>query len=263
MSTDMDRLISIVARLREPDGCPWDQKQTHTSIRHNLIEESYELFEALDEGAIHDIREELGDILLQVVFHTQMESEQNNFTFDDVARAISDKLIRRHPHVFEKTEDISPEQVLHNWEQIKKEEAGKENRTYITDGVPRALPSLLLAEKIQQKARKAGFDWNATEPVLNKVREETEELIEAVESGCDTEMIQKELGDLLFSLVNVARHLDISAESGLRHSISTFINRLKFVEDHFNCDHQKMTNTSLDELDKIWEKAKRSESSCQ
>lgn len=258
MSKAIDELVEVVAKLRAPDGCPWDRKQTHETILTDLLEEVYEFLEAVDEKDKPHMREELGDILLQVVFHSQIASEEQEFTLDDVAGEIAEKLVRRHPHVFGDLKVDSTETVLKNWDAIKNAEKGKEDRKSVLDGVPKALPSLLRAEKVQKKAAKVGFDWSEIAPVLDKVEEEFKEFREALEAG-NTEEAELELGDILFSLVNVARHQKISAEESLRLSINKFSKRFNYVEEQYDFDHQKMKKATLEELDNFWNQSKKEE----
>ena len=256
MSSELDRLVKIVAKLRAPDGCPWDREQNHESILSGLLDEVYEFFEAVDKKDTYEMKEELGDILLQVVFHAQMANEKSNFNFDDVAREIGDKLIRRHPHVFSNTTVDSTEEVLQNWEEIKKAEKGKENRVHINDGIPKALPALLRAEKIQKIVARVGFDWNDMKPVLDKVEEEFAEFREALEKG-DVENANEELGDIIFSLVNVGRHKNIVAEDSLRKTVDKFEKRFNYIEDEFKKEQRQISDASLEELDIYWERAKK------
>lgn len=258
MSKAIDRLIDVVAKLRAPDGCPWDREQTHNSMLNEMLEEMYEFFEAVDLNDKDHMREELGDILLQVVFHSQIANEEKHFTIDDVANDIADKLIRRHPHVFGTTEVNSTEEVLTNWEAIKSQEKGKEDRKSVLDGIPQSLPSLFRADKIQKKAAKIGFDWPEIAPVLDKVEEEFKEFRQALESG-ESEEAAHELGDILFSLVNLARHQNISAEEALRHTIEKFIKRFTFIEKAYNYNKERMKSASLEELDYHWNESKKEE----
>lgn len=255
MGKEFDRLVDIVAKLRAPGGCPWDREQTHKSILSCLLDESYEFFEAVDENDPYKIREELGDILLQVVLHSQMASEENKFTIEDVSREISDKLIRRHPHVFGDVQVESSREVLHNWEQIKKNEKGKEHRKYLVDDIPDALPALFRAEKMQRRVAKVGFDWKDVRPVLDKVEEEIREFREAILKG-DNENAFEELGDILFALVNVGRHHNISAEDALRGTTYKFARRFRYIEDKFKELGKDINKASLEEMDMYWEESK-------
>ncbi len=258
MSKAIDKLVSVVTQLRAPDGCPWDREQTHTSMLPDLLDEVYEFFESADEGDDYGMKEELGDILLQVVFHAQIASEEQKYALDDVATAITAKLIRRHPHVFGDVKVNSTEEVLTNWEAIKSKEKGKEDRKYIADGIPEALPALFRAQKVQKCAAKTGFDWTEIAPVLDKVEEEFQEFREALASN-DQEHAEEELGDILFSLVNVARHKGINAEEALRKTTKKFVKRFTYVEQQYDCDHEMMKSATLEELDSHWDDSKKAE----
>ena len=248
-------LARVMERLRAENGCPWDRKQTHESLKPYLIEEAYEVISAIDSGNDDELKEELGDLLLQIVFHAQIAKEEDRFDIDDVAKTIVEKLIRRHPHVFGDVKVSGSDEVLQNWEKIKKEE-GKES---IFDGVPEGLPSLLKARRVQEKAKRVGFDWDNIEGTLDKVKEEFDELSEAIKIG-KKEKISEEFGDLLFSLVNVSRFLDIDAEDSLRQTIEKFMKRLKNVEKIIkNKGSKDLKNYTLNELDEIWEDVKRKE----
>ena len=248
-------LVRVMERLRAENGCPWDRKQTHESLKPYLIEETYEVISAIDSGNDDELKEELGDLLLQIVFHAQIAKEDGRFDIDDVAKTIVEKLIRRHPHVFGDLKVSGSDEVLQNWEKIKKEE-GKES---IFDGVPEGLPSLLKARRVQEKAKRVGFDWDNIEGTLDKVKEELDELSEAIKFG-KKEKISEEFGDLLFSLVNVSRFLDIDAEDSLRQTIEKFMKRFKSVEKIIKSKGGKdLKNYTINELDEIWEDVKRRE----
>ncbi|GBU22185.1 nucleoside triphosphate pyrophosphohydrolase [Fibrobacteres bacterium R8-0-B4] len=259
MGQEFDRLVSIVARLRAPGGCPWDREQTNKSILSCLLDESYEFFEAVDENDPEKMREELGDLLLQVVLHAQIASEAESaeraFDIESVARGISDKLIRRHPHVFGDAEASSSGEVIRNWERIKKSEYGEERRKYMTDDIPTALPALFRAEKMQRRVAQVGFDWSDMAPVLDKVEEEFREFREALESG-SADHAEEELGDILFALVNVGRHSKISAENALRAAANKFERRFRYVEDRFRELGKDMRGATLEEMDAYWEESK-------
>ena len=230
MSNELHRLIDIVARLRAPEGCPWDREQTHASILSCLLDETYEYFEAVDEGDHDKMKEELGDLLLQIVLHAQMAAEDGKFTIEDIARGINEKLIRRHPHVFGTTEVSSSHEAINNWEHIKQNEAGKEHRKYLVDDIPETMPALFRAQKIQRRVARVGFDWHETGPALDKVEEEFKEFRQALDSENKPHAIE-ELGDILFALVNVARHNGISAEDALRATNRKFSRRFRYIED--------------------------------
>jgi tetrapyrrole methylase family protein/MazG family protein len=255
MSSELDRLIDIVAKLRAPGGCPWDREQTHKSILSCLLDESYEFFEAVDENKPHKMCEELGDLLLQVILHAQIAKDNKTFTIDDVAKEISDKLIRRHPHVFGTAEVSSSREVLYNWEAIKKSEKGNEHRKYLVDDIPEALPALFRAEKMQRRVAKVGFDWKDVRPVLDKVEEEFREFREALLEGND-EHAAEELGDIIFALVNVARHHNISAEEATRSTTYKFARRFRYIEDKFKELGKDISKASLEEMDLYWEESK-------
>ena len=256
MTGNLNRLIEIVAKLRAPGGCPWDREQTHKSILNCMLDEAYEFFEAVDENDSAKMREELGDVLMQVIFHAQIADESKKFNIDDVAKDIGDKLIRRHPHVFSDVRVLSSDEVVRNWEQIKKSEYSEERRKYVVDDIPDALPALFRAEKMQKRAAQVGFDWKDITPVLDKVEEEFGEFREALEKG-DSANAQEEIGDLLFALVNVARHHKISAETALRDAANKFARRFRFVEDKFKEAGVDIRKATLEEMDVYWNQSKK------
>lgn len=244
----------IIARLRAPDGCPWDRKQTHLSLRPYLLEESYEVLEALDQENSEHLVEELGDLLLQIVLHAQIATEEQDFNMTDIVAGISEKIIRRHPHVFTELEVDSVEGVLNNWEQIKAEERknnGKERKSML-DGIPNALPALTQADQIQQRAKRVGFDWKTIEPVIAKIHEELKELEEA---GSVAER-QSEAGDLLFAVVNLVRWLEIDPEMALRETNSRFRKRFAYIERRSAEQGKSVDQMSFEALDQLWEEAK-------
>ncbi len=241
-----------MARLRGPGGCPWDREQTHQSIRHNLIEECYETIEALDSGKMDDFRDELGDLLLQVVFHAQMAQDAGKFKFDDVAKSISDKLVRRHPHVFGGKTAKDSVEVLKQWEAIKKEE--KKSSSIVAE-LPKHLPALLKADKVQRKVARVGFDWKNVDGVLAKVEEEVREVKHALASG-SREQFEEELGDLLFATVNLARFEGLQAEELLNRTIRKFVGRFQKVEREIHRRGKRLEDSTLAELDAIWESTK-------
>ncbi len=249
---EFDKLIEIMARLRSDQGCPWDREQNHTSLQPYLLEESYEVLEAIDNKDAAHLCEELGDLLLQIVFHAQIAGEADEFTIEDVVRSINEKLIRRHPHVFaDAVINTSAEQKKH-WERIKKTEGKKS----ALDGVPRELPALTRARRVQQKAASVGFDWEKTEQVMEKVREEEKELLEEISSG-SRERIQEEFGDLLFALVNLARFLDLDPETSLRLAVEKFSLRFRKVEEEMKRKGRRMEDSTLAEMDIVWEEVKK------
>ncbi len=248
------RLVKIMETLRDPQqGCAWDVQQTFETIAPYTIEEVYEVIDAIDQKDYVQLQDELGDLLLQVVYHSQMAREQNLFNFDDVAKSISDKLIRRHPHVFD--EQVSD--VKKSWEEIKQQERNAKNKNSqksILDDIPLALPQLMRAKKIQKRAAMVGFDWKNIGPVLDKVKEELVELEEAINVE---EKIEEELGDLLFSIVNLSRHLQLNAENALRKGNQKFIQRFNCIEEKAKSEAKALKDYSLDELEAMWQEAKR------
>lgn len=246
-------LRDIVRLLRAPGGCPWDREQTHESIRRNFLEEAYEVAEAIDEQNPAHLREELGDVLLQVMFHSCIEEEAGRFSLDEVADTVSKKLIFRHPHVFGETLVSDSTEVLSNWEDLKRKEKGQETHADALDAVARSLPALWRAEKLQNKAKKAGFDWPTIDGAIDKVSEELAELKEAIAAQSN---MQEELGDLLFSSVNVARFLSCDPEESLQAACDKFAARFRLVESMAIQSGQHMESLSLGELDALWEQAK-------
>ncbi|MBD3393242.1 MAG: nucleoside triphosphate pyrophosphohydrolase [Chitinivibrionales bacterium] len=256
MGKQVERFVDIVRRLRAPDGCPWDREQTHASILSCLLDETYEFFEAVDEDDSDKMREELGDLLLQVVLQAQMADEAGRFDIEDVARGISEKIIRRHPHVFGDTEARSSKEVLANWELIKKQEKG-DTRKYLVDGIPVNLPALFRAEKMQRRVARVGFDWKDITPVLDKVEEEFGEFRAALAHNNQAHA-EEELGDILFALVNVARHKGICAEEALRHTVNKFARRFRYIEEQYQRSGKKLEDASLEDMDALWEESKGS-----
>lgn len=252
---DINDLLEIMRSLRAPGGCPWDAEQTHESIRKNLIEETYEVVEAIDKKDSGMLLEELGDLLMQVVFHAQMEDEKGVFNFDDVADGVCKKLIERHPHVFGEVEVSGVDDVLDNWDAIKRRKKGQKKGSEPMLSVPSELPALMRAAKIQQKASAVGFDWPDVSGAYGKIIEETQELRKAVESGVQDDVIE-ELGDLLFSVVNVSRFLKCDAEEALTAASDKFINRFIRVEQLAKENGVDMEKASLEKLDKLWDIAK-------
>lgn len=248
-------LLRIMEILRSKDGCPWDAEQTHESIKKNFIEETYEVIEAINKDDKALLCEELGDVLLQVVFHAQMEKEQGSFTYDDVTDGICKKLIERHPHVFGDVSVSGTDDVLRNWEDIKNRSKGQDTQTKAMNDIPRELPALMRSTKIQKKAKKAGFDWDSIDGALLKLQEEVAELNEALAEG-DNNHKQEELGDVLFAAVNVSRFMDCDAEEALTGANDKFIIRFSLVEKMAGERGIDMKNSSLEELDKLWNEAK-------
>jgi tetrapyrrole methylase family protein / MazG family protein len=245
------QLINILERLRSPDGCPWDREQTFDSLRPYLLEESYEILECIDQKQYGQLREELGDMLLHIAFQAQIAREMGIFQIDDVLNDINQKLIKRHPHVFgtEKVEDAR--QVERNWETIKLQDKGKR----VLGGVPKSMPALLRAFRVQEKAAGVGFDWKEVAPILEKIQEEIGELKSAQLSG-DSAKIEEEMGDLFFSLVNLARYWKISPEDALRLTVEKFIRRFNYIEEILRQRGGEIHHATLPEMDALWDEAK-------
>jgi MazG family protein len=259
----IDRLLTIMARLRDPDGgCPWDLEQDFASIAPYTIEEAYEVAEAIERGDMDELKDELGDLLLQVVFHAQMAAEQGSFGFEDVANAISDKMVRRHPHVFGDETQREAGGVKGRWEEIKAEERaakGARRPASILDDVPLALPALSRAVKLQNRAARVGFDWPETRMVIEKLNEEMLELSEEIAKGGDADRLEDEMGDLLFVYANLARHLKIDPEAALRRANAKFRRRFGRIEEKLAADGRTPEQSTLEEMDAMWDEAKREE----
>ncbi len=256
----LQELVTILAKLRAPDGCPWDRKQTHESLKPYLLEETYEVLDAVDSGQNSALQEELGDLLLQVVFHAQVAAEQDHFTLDDVIEGICAKLIRRHPHVFSDATAANVDDVMRHWEAAKRQEkqhddTGSEEKS-IFASVPRQLPALLRAEKIQKRAGRLGFDWPDLAGPMEKIDEELAELRQALEEGDDDHIIE-ELGDVLFSVVNVARFVKANPELTLDRTNQKFIERFQTMERHAAEENLDLHSMSLAEMDELWRQAKQ------
>jgi len=254
-------LIAIMARLRGEGGCPWDREQTHESLKSFLLEETYELLEAIERGESGEMEEELGDLLQQIVFHCQIASEVGRFTAEGVLSRLKEKLIRRHPHVFSDKVFADSAAVLRHWVETKAKEsqAKKPDPSHSSlGGVPRTMPALARAQKVTERASYFGFDWKAPEPVWRKVEEEWNELKEAVASG-SRERMTEEMGDLLFSLVNLSRHLDLQAEETLARSVDRFVKRFNYIESKLREKGKTLAESSLEEMDALWDEAKKAE----
>ncbi|MCX7718904.1 MAG: nucleoside triphosphate pyrophosphohydrolase [Candidatus Sumerlaeaceae bacterium] len=263
------RLLRIMERLQEPGGCPWDLEQTHESLKPYMIEEAYEALDAIDRGDYEDLKEELGDVLLQVLFHSVLAARFGRFHVDDVLRTSAAKMIRRHPHVFGEVEARTAAEVLANWERLKQHErAGKASAgdgngegaqpPSVLAGVPSNLPALLRAQRMQEKAARVGFDWENPLQVLDKVEEELRELRAALEAG-DKAHSREEFGDLMFSLVNLARFLDIDAENAVRETAEKFRARFAHIERRAHEQGRKLDTLTLAEMDALWDEAKSAE----
>jgi tetrapyrrole methylase family protein/MazG family protein len=253
VADDIERvaaLVEVVRRLRGPDGCPWDREQTHASLRATMLEEAYEVLEAIDEKSTPKLREELGDVLLQVLMQSVIAEETREFTLGEVADSVREKLVRRHPHVFGSTVVSGSDEVVRNWEALKAEEYGRESAL---DGVQRSLPALQWAWSLQRRAANVGFDWPDVEGALDKIREELEELRQA----STPEEREAEFGDLLFTMVNVARKLGINPEDALRGTTGRFEARFRLMERAARAEGRALKDLPIEELDRYWEAAKR------
>ena len=252
---NIDDLIEIVTLLRAPGGCPWDREQTHESIRKNFIEETYEVIEAINKNSTDGLKEELGDVLLQVALHTEMEREKGNFDFDDVCNDICQKLVIRHPHVFGDVNAENSEEALKSWDEVKKQTKGNKTQSQSLMDVPVELPALMRAQKVQSRAAKVGFDWDTIDGAYDKVAEEINELKIAINHNSQSE-IEDELGDVLFSMVNVSRFLKVDSEEALKGATDKFISRFRLVEALAKEKGISMSEASIEELDGLWEIAK-------
>jgi tetrapyrrole methylase family protein/MazG family protein len=274
MSDRFDELVQLMAKLRAPDGCPWDRKQTHETLKPYLLEETYEVLETIDKQDEPKLREELGDLLLQILFHAQIAAERKAFSMEEVMQLLADKLVRRHPHVFGKKGDgaLTPDQVYSNWEQIKKSERQQAGRSEsVLDGVPNTLPALLRAFQIQARASRVGFDWpqngDGVHQVMDKVKEEIEELTDAygtrekragaADQAAMQRHLEDEMGDVLFSLVNLARFLKVNPEDAMRQATDRFADRFHFIEAEASRTGRALESMTLAEMDTLWEKAKQ------
>jgi len=276
MSERFDQLVNLMARLRAPDGCPWDRKQTHESLKPYLVEEAYEVLETIDHGRTDKLREELGDLLLQVLFHAQLASETGTFTIEDVMGLLADKLVRRHPHVFGDTqaigEKLDADEVLTRWEDIKRRERKDTGQPEsVLNGVPKTLPALLRAYQVQARASRVGFDWPHTSrgirQVMDKIEEEVGELREALGQTADGDartpsdlehhQIEAEFGDLLFALVNLGRFITVNPEEALRKATNRFTERFRHIEEQASRAGRRLEDMTLAEMDTLWEEAKR------
>ncbi|MCB1236437.1 MAG: nucleoside triphosphate pyrophosphohydrolase [Verrucomicrobiae bacterium] len=252
----MERLRAIMHRLRAPGGCPWDAEQTHESLLPHLIEEAYEVAEAVRSGDRDALVDELGDLLLQPVFHAEIASETGAFDFDDIAMAIADKLVRRHPHVFGDAEVADADGVLRQWDAIKRDEKGEADAaSYYLEKASDGLPALMSAAKIQKKVARIGFDWPGPEPIFEKIREETAETEQALRSG-DRAHLEEEIGDLLFAVVNLARKEKLDPELLLARANAKFVNRFQQVEDRLRDDGLSLAEATLEQMDAAWEAVK-------
>ncbi|MGH7232927.1 MAG: nucleoside triphosphate pyrophosphohydrolase [Nitrospiraceae bacterium] len=270
MSKQFDELVRLMATLRAPGGCPWDRKQTHASLKPYLIEEAYEVLESIDQDTPARLREELGDLFLQILFHAQIGAEQGTLTIDEIMQSLADKLVRRHPHVFGTAEQkdgaLDPDEVKVRWEQIKRDERKETGHAgSVLDGVPKTLPALLRAYQVQARASRVGFDWPHIEPVIHKLEEELQEFREAMGAQADSskspearrEDIEAEFGDVLFTMVNLGRFLKINPEEALRKTIARFVQRFQFLEARAAAHGRALEDMTLAEMDAVWEEAKQ------
>jgi len=259
---DIGKLVALVARLRGENGCPWDREQTRESLKPMLIEEAYEVLDALDAADPKELKEELGDLLFQVVFHAQIAQERGEFGLGDIIDRLYEKMVRRHPHVFDTADLRTAEDVLKNWEDIKAAEKGAPSSSLpdsaqsLLDGIPSRLPALHEAHQMTAKAARVGFDWSRVEDILHKLHEEGREILEA-SSRADPAKVAEEVGDLLFVAVNVARFLGVDPESALRRSNRKFDRRFRFIERRIKDEGRQLRSATLEEMDAYWEEAKR------
>jgi tetrapyrrole methylase family protein/MazG family protein len=251
---NLKKLVRIVARLRGPVGCPWDKQQDHNSLKPYMLEEAYEVLEAIDDNSDDRLSEELGDLLLQIILHAQIASERSAFDIEKIAGEIAEKLIERHPHVFDQKKDIDAERVLQNWEHIKQKKAKNDDYS-VLQGVPVALPALLKAFRVQEKVGRFGFDWDNPDDVIEKIKEEIEEFRKALEDN-DRDRTEEEFGDLLFSLVNLGRHHRLQAESALNLTTAKFIRRFQYIEKQLRAMNKTLEQSDLQEMENLWQQAK-------
>ncbi len=251
-------LVDIISTLRGPDGCQWDKDQTLDSIKPYLLEETYEVLESITNQDFKELKEELGDMLCQVVFIAQLAHEDQHFNMSDVLKEISEKLIRRHPHVFGDLKTKDTKVILKNWEKIKSKE--KVNRESLLDGIPKTLPGLAKAYKVQDKASRVGFDWNNVSGAIDKVEEELGELKDAIQQVKAKNAVEEELGDLLFSVVNAARFLSVEPEFALHKAVDKFSSRFRYMEKHLKTKGLSLEQSSLEEMNRLWDDSKKVQS---
>ncbi len=252
---DLNDYIDLLAYLRSERGCPWDREQTHESIKRNVLEEAYEVCEAIDEGDKEHLREELGDLLLQVIFHARIEEESGGFNLDDIADTSCKKLVHRHPHIFADVSAETPDKVLDTWEAVKRRDRAQDTAASAMDGITKAMPSLWRADKIQHKAAKLGFDWPAVGGAMDKLREEVTELQEGIDAR-DMENIAEELGDVIFSVVNVARFYKLDPEAVVQKSCEKFIRRFRYLEQGAAALGRRLEDMSLEEMEEIYQQGR-------
>ncbi|EYU13774.1 nucleoside triphosphate pyrophosphohydrolase [Photorhabdus aegyptia] len=257
--TSIERLLGIMAQLRHPQqGCPWDKQQTFKTIAPYTLEETYEVIDAIERGDFSDLKEELGDLLFQVVFYAEMGKEQQLFDFDDICDTISDKLERRHPHIFGQQQDISSDVAISGWEKRKAQERAQKDLHSVLDDIPASLPALMKAYKIQKRCAAVGFDWDTLGPVLDKVYEEIDEVMdEAHQAVVDQQHLEEEIGDLLFAVVNLSRHLGYKPEIALQKACNKFENRFREVEKQILNQGQTLEAATLEEMEQMWQQVKK------
>ncbi len=256
----IDELIKVMETLRAPEtGCPWDREQTHHTILPHTIEEVYEIAEAIQSGNTTQFRDELGDLLFQIIFYCQIASEHNDFEFNDVVETLTDKLTRRHPHVFADAKINTASDLSRSWEQIKREERQEKGiqDDGLLDSISSAMPALIHAKKLQKKAAVVGFDWDETNPVIGKVEEELAEIKTEISNNANSEKVAEEVGDLLFACVNLARHLNVDAETALMAANRKFKQRFSYIETKLKAQGRDLEDASLDEMDRLWEESKK------
>ncbi len=255
MQYTFEEFMNIIRKLRMPEGCPWDKEQTHESLRPCILEEAYEVVDSIDNQDISNLKEELGDVLLQIAMHSVIGEEKGEFTIGDVITDVAQKMIRRHPHVFGSISVEDSQEVLNNWEEIKRQEKEEVTHTQGMKRIPKALPANIRAAKVQKKAAKTGFDFPDCEQALGKVYEELEELVDAIKTK-DNCKVEEEYGDLMFSLINLSRFLEINAENSLTNATNKFINRFEGIECLANEAHQNLCDLTIEQMNDLWERVK-------
>jgi tetrapyrrole methylase family protein/MazG family protein len=255
MSKRFQKLVKVMGRLRGRKGCPWDKEQTRDSLKPFLIEEAHEVLEAIEDGDAEVLKEELGDLLFQVIFHAQIARERGEFDIGDVLKTLTDKMVRRHPHVFGTIRAGTSKEVLARWEKLKHQEHRHRKRKSVLDGVPRSLPALMRAHQLQGRAARVGFDWSEIKPVWGKVQEEMKELEASYREG-DAKAVEAEMGDLLFALVNLSRFVKINPEDALRKANHRFLERFHYIEKKAKRSGRALSDMTLSEMDRLWEEAK-------
>lgn len=254
----LEGLLEIMRKLRSPEGCPWDREQTKDSLKPYVVEEAYEVLEAIEDGSPDKLKEELGDLLLQAVFLSQLADEAGEFNMQDVIDGISEKLVRRHPHVFGGEKKETAQEVIKSWASIKVEEKKGKGPSSVLEGVPRQMPALMRAHRITEKASRVGFDWSSIDEVFKKLEEELQEFEDAV-SEKERGRMEDELGDVIFALVNIARFLEVNPEEALKKTVSRFVNRFMYIEEALDSRGVDIRDAGLEEMEKLWIEAKELE----